>query len=79
MEYNKVSSIKKSLVYFSYTVFRISSVEVGPPVVVDIVVTLRWSKSHVVVARGSIASEVSGRLLHKGLVYELDGLLALHL
>jgi len=61
------------------TVFRIGSVEVGPPVVVHIIVALRRSKSHVVVARGSIASEISRRLLHKGLVYELNGLLALHL
>jgi len=59
------------------TVFRVSSVEVGPLVVVHVIVTLRWSKSHVVVAWCGITSEVPGRLLHKGLVHKLDGSLAL--
>ena len=47
--------------------------EVGPPVVVHVIVTLRWSKSHVIVAGCGIASEISGRLLHEGLIYELGG------
>ena len=40
--------------------------EVGPPVVVHVIVTLRRSESHVVVARGGITSEVSGRLVQQG-------------